>query len=97
MTPKLVFVQDGAIVNSISFGIVPLGQDKSINILIKNVGDVGVIDLEFKPVHPDIKVVDQPYSIEVGEEKLVTFMYAPRVQLDEGVNTQINFNGKYVV
>ena len=95
--PEIVFFDGLMRIKEIDFGIVPIGETKTKDIIVKNLGDVEIAALEFFINHPDIKIIQSPLTLAVGEERHLILEYTPKYQTDKGLNIKVKVRGVYIV
>ena len=96
-SPKLVIFQNGIIVDEVFLGIVAQGESSEIIVDLRNVGDFDVYDLVVSSNHLDVLVKCDGRELKKGASVPLILFYSPKVQLDEGVNSKIVIDAKYVV
>ena len=95
--PEIIFLNKNQKVEEIDFGIVPVGQTKTLDLIAKNIGSVEVTALVFEINHPDVKIIQSPRELKPRQEEHLIFEYTPEYQLDKGLNIKLKVRGIYKV
>jgi hypothetical protein len=97
MAPEIVLTMEDIRLESINFGIVPVGETKELTIQAENIGGFALLEMQVNPGHKDVSVVSCPEKLDLNEKGNVVLSYKPETQVDRGISVDLKITGKYVV
>ena len=97
MMPDIVLRVNNKEVNRINFGVVPINSESEIELELFNKGNNKMVNLEVKPLHEDITVVEAPKELDKNKGGTLVLRYRPKHQTDKGINSEILITGGHIV
>lgn len=97
MMPDIVLRVGDKEIDRVNFGVVPINSESEIELSIFNKGKNKIINLEIKPLHPDVTIVEAPKELDKNKGGLLKLRYRPKSQVDQGINSELVITGGYIV
>jgi len=80
-------------VQLLDLGIVRAGESKRYSYYLLNDSAAYLIDLVYKVIHPEVKILKAPNAIKAKEAEEIIVEWNPAVTLKEGLKTNLEITG----